>query len=105
MKKKKVKKCILVAPWITLDLETIKEEGEEPYIIAKDWLEVPLNWDKILTHINEITAIISDNDPYHLQVTEDTFREHGTKIIHEHNKGHINGEAGITELPSILNEF
>src|SRR3989344_4225379 len=33
--------AVLIAPWIKLDEETIKEEGEESIRISKPWVETP----------------------------------------------------------------
>lgn len=97
---------VLVAPWMYLDKATIEEEGEESVRIAKPWVETPINWNKIKLHTNKFTAIFSDDDPFVPMSNSDLFKEKlNARIIIEHNLGHINGEANITKLPSILEEI
>ena len=44
---------VLVAPWMHLDEETIKEEGEESMKIAKPWIETPIDFNKEIIDIKE----------------------------------------------------
>ena len=56
----KVGGAVLIAPWMRLDENTIKEEGEEAVEIARPWMETPINFAKIKTHCHNITAIFSE---------------------------------------------
>lgn len=97
---------VLIAPWMHLNEETIKEEGEEVIEIAKPWIETPINWEKIKLHTNKFVCIFSDNDPYVPLSEKELFQEKlGAKIIVEHNKGHFTESDNIKENPTVLNEL
>lgn len=99
---KKVGGAILVAPGFRL--ENLEEEGEEVVAIAKPWLEAQLDFNKIRQATPNITAILSDNDPYNaLDYNKQKLSELGAEIVVEHNKGHFSEDSGVKELPSALN--
>jgi predicted alpha/beta hydrolase family esterase len=103
LKDKKVAKVILIAPWMYLDENTIKEEGEEVKKIAKPWVETPIDWKKVKIHCKEFIAIFSDNDPYVPLSNTNLFKEKlNAKILILNNKGHFDPSSGIKELPEIL---
>ncbi|MDP3792610.1 MAG: alpha/beta fold hydrolase [bacterium] len=82
--------------------------GEKPDFeeVEKDWLKTPINLAKIKSHLDHNVAIFSDNDPYVPLDNQIDFRDKlGSKIILEHNKGHLNAVAGVTELPVVLEEL
>ncbi len=95
----RVAKAVFVAGWFTLQgLETKDEER-----IAEPWLEQPINLEKVRAHIQENTAIFSDDDPFVPLIDKDIFSEKlQSKIVIEHAKGHLSTEHGITVLPSVL---
>lgn len=99
----RAKGIILVAPWMNLDEQTIREEGEESVVIAKPWIETPINFKKIKT----ITvAIFSDNDPYvPLDNTKIFEKELQAKIIIEKRKGHFSGSDNVKKIPAVLKEL
>lgn len=69
--------------------------------IAKEWLETPINLQKIKNHLKNSVAIFSDNDPYvPIDNKEDFSDILKSKIIIEHNKGHFSGSGGTKELPA-----
>lgn len=69
----------------------------------KHWLETPINLEKVKSHLPKSIAIFSDNDPYVPLDNQDDFRNKlGSKIIIEHQMGHFNESAGITQLPIAL---
>ena len=78
-------------------------ETDEDAIIAKPWLETPLNWNKIKSRSGKFVAIFSDNDPL-VPISDAKIFESklGAKIIIEHGKEHFSGSTGIKELPSAL---
>lgn len=81
-------------------------ETEEEKAIAKPWLETPINTDKIKKIANKIVAIFSDNDPDVPLSDKELFKEKfDAKIIIEHNKGHFSDDAGVKELPVVLEEL
>ncbi len=99
----KIDRCILIAPWMKLDEETIKEEGEEVVAIAKPWMETPINWEKVKSHCRDFICIFSDNDPYVLLANKDIFRvELNAKAIVLKNRYHFDFGNNINNLPEIL---
>ena len=98
----KIGGAVFVAGWYNLrNLET-----EEEKRIAGPWVNEPRDDKKIREAVNRAIAIFSDDDPFVVSENQTRWKELiGAKIIIEHNKGHINGEAGIKELPSILNSI
>ncbi len=98
----KIGGCIFVAGWFHLTDETWDEDYTEE--IANPWIKMPINFDKIKKHTNRFIAIQSDNDPYVPVTDAEIFKkELNAKVIMEHNKGHISGQDGVKEVPSILN--
>lgn len=102
----KVGGAVFIAPWIKLDMNSIEEEGEESVKIVESWINIPINFEKIKSHLVNITAIFSDNDQFVPLDQKSLFeKELGAKIIVEHNKGHFTEEDGVTSLPSALQAF
>lgn len=102
----KVGGAVFVAPWMELDEQTIKEEGEEIKEIAKPWMETPINWEKVKPHTGKFACILSDNDYYVPLSNKKIFEKNlGAKIIIDHNKGHFTEDDGIKELPIALEEL
>ena len=96
--KQKIKAAILVAPWLTLQN---LEEGEDE--IAKEWVETPLNFEKIKKHCENFVLIYSSTDPYPGVEDMPILRESLNALsVNVGDKGHINGEAGVFKLPEIL---
>jgi hypothetical protein len=99
----KVSGLLLLAPWMKLDEETIKEEGPEVVEIARPWMETPIDFEKIKNITNKITAIFSDNDPFVPLDQEEFFRNKlSAKTLVEHSKGHFSPSDDVSELPSAL---
>lgn len=97
----KVAGVILIAPWMKLDEQTVKEEGEEMAKVAKPWEETPIDFEKVKKHSDDFITIFSDNDPYVPLSQKDLFeKELSAKIIVEHEKGHFAPDDGIDSLPS-----
>jgi hypothetical protein len=57
----KIKGVVCLAGWT--HLTDAAYETEEDVVIAKPWLETPLDWDKIKKRADSFLAIFSDNDP------------------------------------------
>ena len=86
-----------------LDMNTIREEGEEIIEIAKPWMETPIDFTKVKRMVGETLAIFSDNDPYVPLSQKDLFeRELGAKVVIEHNKGHFDPYSGVRELLAVF---
>jgi predicted alpha/beta hydrolase family esterase len=98
----KVGGAVFVAGFFkSLTLESNEEES-----IAKEWLEAPVNFEKVKSHLLKSVAIFSDNDPWVPLENQDDFKNKlGSEIIIEHDKGHFSGSDGVKELPVILNTF
>ena len=81
-------------------------ETEEEKELAKPWLETKIDFEKIKTHTNKIIAIFSDNDPDVDLGDKELFEKHlnATTFV-EHNKGHFSDDAGIKDLPVLLEEL
>ncbi|MFA5130026.1 MAG: alpha/beta hydrolase [Patescibacteria group bacterium] len=93
--------AVFLAGWTHLTNEAY--ETDEDAVIAKPWLETPLNWSKIKSRSNTFIGIFSDNDPVVPLSDAKIFEsELGAKIIIEHGKEHFSGSTGIKELPSAL---
>lgn len=93
----KIGGALFVAPWMTLT----NLESEEEEKIAKPWTEIPIDFEKVKHIIGRSVSIFSDNDPFVPLENTKLFAEPiGSDIIVEHDKGHLNGEAHIFELPS-----
>ncbi len=109
IKGKKVGGVVFVAGWFNLSEFTFKEEPadeEEARIIAKPWLENPIDIKQIRKSTKNIVAIFSDNDPYVSISDKDIFHEKlGAKIIIESKKGHFRDIDGVKELPSVFDSL
>ena len=85
------------------------EDGEDEKVnnaIAAPWLETLIDWPKVKTILPKSIAIFSDNDPFVPLDNQDDFKEKlNSQIIVEHQKGHLSGENGIFELPTVLNSL
>lgn len=95
----KVDKIILVAGFVDLMGLT-----EDEWVIARPWIDAPLDLEKVREHANSFTAIFSDNDPYvPLEESSKVFEEKlGARVIVEANKGHFAEDDGTRELPILL---
>lgn len=92
---------LLVAPWLDLLPEAIADD--ESYNIAKPWLNIPINFAKILKFTNNITCLFSDNDYFVSLEQEKEFKEKlKAKTIIVKNKGHISQDDNVYELKEIL---
>ena len=101
--KGKIPKVVFVAGWFKLD--NLKDE--EVKKIAKPWLEMPIDFNKVKNKIKNLTVFLSSNEPYnYIKDNELTFKNKlGAKVIILKNKGHFTEEEGITSIPEILNEI
>lgn len=80
------------------------EDDDGVRSVSQEWLQTPLNLEKVKSHLDRCVAIFSDNDPYVPMDNQEEYREKlGAKIIIEHEKGHFSGSTGTTVLPVALN--
>lgn len=79
-------------------------ENEEVEVLAKHWLETPVDLAKVKTHFSKSVAILADNDPYvPLDNREEFENMLGSKIIIKPGAGHFSGAMnGCFELPEAL---
>jgi predicted alpha/beta hydrolase family esterase len=81
-------------------------ETEEEKIIAKPWLETPIDYEKIKNNIPKITAIFSDDDPDVDISDKELFEKYlNAKTLVEHEKGHFSLDVGVLELPVALSSI
>lgn len=84
------------------------EPEPEVQEVAKEWLETPINWQKVQDNLllGQSVAIFSDNDPYVPLSNKEEFQQYlGAKIIVKHAQGHFSGSTGITQLPVVLDNI
>ncbi|MBI4090663.1 MAG: alpha/beta fold hydrolase [Candidatus Komeilibacteria bacterium] len=96
---KRIGGAVFVAGWFTLSgLETDEEK-----IIAKPWLELAIDFEKVKKHCDRFFALFSDDDKVMPRENRKFFEERlGATTKLEHKKGHFSGSDGITQLPSAL---
>lgn len=79
------------------------EDDTDVQETEKHWLDTPINFEKIKSHLGKSVAIFSDNDPYVPLDNQDDFKDKlGSKIVIEQNMEHFSGSAEIFELPIAL---
>lgn len=82
------------------------EDADVVRSVSQEWLQTPMNLEKVKSHLDKCVAIFSDNDPYvPIDNQEEYIERLGAKIIVEHGKGHFSGSTGTTELPVALNSI
>jgi len=94
--------AVLVAPWLSLRADSPQEPGDDE--VAPPWLINLPDLNIARSHLGGTVAIFSDNDYY-----VDSDREQpvfaqqlGAQTIMLHDRGHIFGQDGVTELPEAL---
>lgn len=71
--------------------------------IYEDWSKHPVDFNKVRSHLKSSIAIFSDNDPWVPLENGDVFsNELNSKVIVEHNAGHLTGGFEFTEFHHIL---
>ena len=97
-KNTKIGGLITVAGFFNLPYLKTKKEKE----IAKPWLDIPINTNKIKNFTNNIISIFSDNDPdvslYEIKIFKEKL---GSKIIIQKNKEHFTND----KIPIVLKEL
>jgi predicted alpha/beta hydrolase family esterase len=88
--------ALFVAPWFTLKgLDTREDKN-----IARPWLEIPIDAADVRSHVREVYALFSENDPY-VPIANRALFENRLKAwtYAEKKAGHFSGEDGTVELP------
>jgi uncharacterized protein len=94
--------AIFVAGWFDLT-----NQYEEEKVIAKPWIETPIDYEKIKTNLSSSVAVLSDNDPYvSYEETKRDFEERlGSEIITVANAGHFTSDDGFSTFPQLVDIF
>ena len=98
---KKVGGAIFVAGWFNL-----KNLEDEELLVAKPWIETPINFDKIKKNL-KLTVFLSENDPFNCLKENKTMFETklGAKVKIIEKAGHFVIGDGANELLIVLNEL
>ena len=93
---------LCVGGWFTL--KGLADAAER--LLAKPWLETPMDFEKIKSVAPRITAIFSDNDPFVPLENVDLFKQQlNAKTIVEQGRGHFARADGVFELPEAVEEM
>lgn len=96
----KIGGAVLVAGWLTLKAAAI--EDDDTAAVARSWLQRPIDWAKVRSHIDQVAAVMSDSDPYVAAENAEIFRrELDARVIIEHDRGHLSGADGISRVASV----
>lgn len=99
-RKVKVGKIVFVAPWFNL-----LNLNDYEMSIAKEWIETPIDIEKVKSHLTSLTTIFSDNDPYVSLSDRQVFKTFfDAKAVVEHNKGHFTSHDDVKEFPLVVDE-
>lgn len=99
---KKVGGVIFVAGFFKRLTGLTDEEKET----GAHWLQTPLDLRKVKSHFDKSVAIFSDDDEFVPLDNQEEFKTFfQSEVIIEKSKGHLNGEAGVFELPIVLNKL
>jgi len=99
----KVGGAVFVAGWL---MRLTGDLSEEEVLIAKPWIETPINYQKVKNNCRQVAAIFSDNDDFvHLDNIKLFESNLNASTVLEHKKGHYSGGDGITELPAALEKL
>lgn len=84
------------------NLEDSANYGE----VESHWINTPINFDNVRSHIDKSVAIFSDDDLYVPLDNQDDFREKlRAEIVIMHAMKHFSGDEGFTELPIVLKKL
>jgi uncharacterized protein len=98
----KVGGAVLVAGWVSLPMWNGRTE--EQTRIIEDWVNPPMDFEKVLIHTDKFVAIYSKDDPYFLPENATIYEEKlGAKLISKDGFGHFSDEDKVLELPEALN--
>ncbi len=94
--------AVFVAGWFGLE----NLENAEVEEVAKPWLTVPINLEKVRAVLPKSVLLISSNDDYGAyELNVKKFTELGSKIVVLQDAGHITGGDGFIELPQLIEVF
>lgn len=94
--------AMFIAGWFNLE----NLEDQDTKEIAKPWLTIPINIEKVKKVLDRSILIISDNDPFGaFEENKKKFSELGSEIVVLNGVGHITEEDGLTEIPLAVEWF
>lgn len=80
-------------------------ETEEEKVLAKPWLETPIDFEKIKSHTKNIVAVFSDDDQFVSLENKELFEKNlNAKAIVLNSKSHFDNES-VKEIPVVLEEL
>lgn len=93
-----VDKAIFVAGWTSLTGLT-----EDEQIIARPWLEIPINTEAVRSHLKHSTALFSTDDPVvPLEPNRQFFKDQvGSQVVTLNGYSHFDEEGGIMSIPEL----
>lgn len=93
--------ALFVAPWMN-----IRNVGPTDMFVAEEWIKRPIDFLKAAYHLNRVTAIFSETDPYVPMTEAQVFQNmlHANIVIQERG-GHFTQDDGVLELRVALDEF
>jgi len=94
-----VDKAIFVAGWIEL---TGLDETEK--VVARPWLEIPIDLSHVTSHLKRSVALFSTNDPVvPLGPNRAFFKDKiGSEVITLEDYSHFDEDAGVMSIPELL---
>ena len=93
--------AVFVAGFFTR-LTNIENDDISRSVVA-EWLDTPLDLQKVRAHLGKSIAIFSDNDPFVPLDNQEAFiKELGSEVVVARGQGHFSGSNGVTALPSAL---
>ncbi|MDP2665581.1 MAG: alpha/beta hydrolase [bacterium] len=94
--------AIFVAGWFNLT-----NQDDEEKIIAKPWIETPIDYAKVKMNLAKSVVILSDNDSYvpYEETKRDFETRLGSKVVTIPGAGHITADDGFDSFPQLLEIF
>jgi uncharacterized protein len=94
--------AIFVAGWFAL-----MNQSDEEMVIAKPWIETPIEYAKVKENLARSAAVLSDNDPYvPYEATKKDFETRlGSEVITIHEAGHVTASDGFGPFPQLVEVF
>ncbi len=94
--------AVFVAGWFNLE----NLESDEEVEVARPWIDIPIDSEKVKSILPVSTLIISENDPYGcLEENKQKFSAIMTKGIVVPFAGHFNPEDGYAQIPLVVDEL
>ena len=97
----KIGGAVFVAGWVNLPIWDGRTE--EQVKIVEDWVNPPMDFEKVLKHAKNFMAIYAKDDPYFLPENATVYKDQlNAKLIEKNGFGHFADEDGVKELPEVL---